>query len=54
MNVLALGHSCFLLEMLPGEETEPVRILADPWLSDHVIGDVMGRFPRIRFDDTSV
>ena len=50
MKILALGHSCFLLEMAPESRGQPVRILADPWLSDHVIGDVMGRFPRVRLD----
>ena len=29
---------------------EAVRILADPWLDDHVVGDVGGRFPRVRSD----
>ena len=49
MKVTALGHSAFLLEMA-GEGGRPVRILGDPWLTDYVIGDVMGRFPRVRFD----
>ncbi|MCH2373504.1 MAG: MBL fold metallo-hydrolase, partial [Planctomycetes bacterium] len=50
MEILALGHSCYLLEMTPSDGAEPVRILADPWLSDHVVGDVQGRFPRLRFE----
>ena len=36
--------------MTPSDGAEPVRILADPWLSDHVVGDVQGRFPRLRFE----
>ena len=35
--------------MSPGAGREPVRILGDPWLSDYAIGDLMGRFPRVRF-----
>ncbi len=49
MNLLSLGHSCFLLEM-SNSDGEEVRILGDPWLSDHVIGDLMGRAPRVRLD----
>ena len=44
MEILSLGHSAFLLEM------SGVRILGDPWLEDWCIGDLMGRFPRLRFD----
>ncbi len=47
MRVLSLGHSAFLLEMRTSEGAE-IRILGDPWLSDHVIGDLMGRMPRVR------
>ncbi|MFN0056842.1 MAG: MBL fold metallo-hydrolase [Planctomycetota bacterium] len=47
MKVTSFGHSSFLLEML-SPEGEPVRILGDPWLSDYVIGDLVGRFPRVR------
>ena len=32
------------------EDHESTRILVDPWLSDHAVGDGMGRFPRIRFE----
>ncbi|MCA9566722.1 MAG: MBL fold metallo-hydrolase [Myxococcales bacterium] len=46
MQITALGHSCVLLD-LDGEQ--PTRILVDPWLSDHAVGDGMGRFPRVRF-----
>ena len=49
MKILSLGHSSYLLEMTPGGG-KPVRILADPWLSDYLIGDLMGRFPRIRIE----
>ena len=49
MKILSLGHSSYILEMIP-EGGEPVRILADPWLSDYLIGDLMGRFPRIRIE----
>ncbi|MEN8149092.1 MAG: MBL fold metallo-hydrolase [Planctomycetota bacterium] len=44
MEILSLGHSSFLLD------TGGVRILGDPWLDDWCIGDLMGRFPRLRFD----
>jgi len=49
MRIHSLGHSCFLVE-IAGNRPEPVRILADPWLGDHVVGDLCGRFPRIRID----
>ena len=49
MNISSLGHSCFLVE-IEGDRSEPVRILADPWITDHVIGDLCGRYPRIRLD----
>ncbi len=49
MNIISLGHSCFVLE-IEGNRSDPVRILADPWITDHVIGDASGRFPRIRID----
>ena len=49
MKILSLGHSSYILEMSP-EGGEPVRILADPWLSDYLIGDLMGRFPRLELD----
>ena len=49
MKILSLGHSSYILEMTP-PGGEPVRILADPWLSDYLIGDLMGRFPRVRLD----
>ena len=49
MQITALGHSCILLEFQNEETGENTRILADPWLSDHAIGDAMGRFPRLRF-----
>ena len=49
MKLQALGHSCFIAEMdrIDGGR---FRLLADPWLDDHVIGDVGGRFPRVRAD----
>ncbi len=50
MNVTSLGHSGFLLEMQPRPDAAMVRILADPWISDTVIGDLQGRFPRVRLD----
>ena len=49
MKLLALGHSSYLLEM-DSPTGSPVRVLADPWLSDHLIGDLQGRFPRVRID----
>lgn len=49
MKITALGHSCFLVE-IAGDRPEPVRILVDPWITDHVVGDLCGRFPRIRID----
>ena len=49
MKILSLGHSSYILEMAP-DGGGPVRILADPWLSDYLIGDLMGRFPRVRLD----
>ena len=49
MRILSLGHSSYILEMTP-RGREPVRILADPWLSDYLIGDLMGRFPRVELD----
>ena len=50
MNITALGHSCVLLAFEDAETGEATRILVDPWLSDHAVGDAMGRFPRLRFD----
>ena len=53
MKVIALGHSAYLLEM----DTDggiPVRILADPWFGDYVIGDLQGRFPRLRFEASAL
>ncbi len=57
MRVVGLGHSSYLLEMAPQgagnppENTEnPVRILADPWIDDFLVGDLLGRFPRIRLN----
>ena len=49
MKIHALGHIAYLLEMAPRDGEEPVRILGDPWLSDYAIGDLMGRFPRVRY-----
>ena len=49
MKILSLGHICYLLEMTPRGGGEAVRILGDPWLSDYAIGDLMGRFPRVRY-----
>ncbi len=49
MKIHSLGHSSFLLELLPAASDRPVRILADPWLSDGLVGDLSGRFPRVRF-----
>lgn len=49
MRVTALGHSSFLLE-IEGAAGRTVRILGDPWLSDHVVGDLMGRAPRVSID----
>ncbi|MCA8961947.1 MAG: MBL fold metallo-hydrolase [Planctomycetes bacterium] len=49
MKLHALGHSSYILEMRNSDD-ESVRILADPWITDYVIGDLMARFPRIRID----
>jgi len=50
MEITALGHSAYILSMAPDRDGKPVNILVDPWLSDFAVGDLMGRFPRIRFD----
>ncbi len=50
MKITALGHSCVLLAFDDPESGESTRILVDPWLSDHAVGDAMGRFPRLRFE----
>jgi len=50
MEILSLGHSAFLLEMAPADGGPPIRILGDPWITDYGIGDLMGRFPRLRFE----
>jgi len=50
MQITALGHSCVLLSFQSADTGETTRILVDPWLSDHAIGDAMGRFPRLRVD----
>ncbi|MGA1533878.1 MAG: MBL fold metallo-hydrolase [Planctomycetota bacterium] len=49
MKIQSLGHSSFVVE-IAGDRPEPVRILADPWVADHVIGDLCGRLPRVRID----
>ncbi len=49
MKIQSLGHSCFVVE-ITGDRPEPIRILADPWITDHVVGDMCGRYPRIRID----
>lgn len=49
MKISAPGHSSFLLEM-QASDGRWVSILGDPWLSDYVIGDLMGRHPRVRLD----
>ena len=54
MDITALGHSCVLLGFEDVETGESTRILVDPWLSDHAVGDAMGRFPRLRFDTAAV
>ena len=54
MNILALGHSSYILEMATADSTGTVRILVDPWLSDHVVGDLGGRFPRLRFPSAAL
>ena len=50
MQITALGHSCVLLDLDSVTTGERTRILVDPWLSDHAVGDGMGRFPRLRFE----
>ncbi|MEM7232658.1 MAG: MBL fold metallo-hydrolase [Planctomycetota bacterium] len=54
MKITAFGHIAYLLEMTGEEGAEPVRILGDPWLSDYAAGDLMGRFPRLRFDASAL
>ncbi len=49
LKIEAMGHSTFLAT-LTREDGSDFRLLADPWLDDHVIGDVGGRFPRVRAD----
>lgn len=49
MRILGLGHSAFLLE-IAAPDGDPVRLLVDPWVSDFAVGDLMARFPRLRFD----
>ncbi|MGE4633409.1 MAG: hypothetical protein AAEJ47_10260 [Planctomycetota bacterium] len=49
LKIDALGHSAFIAR-LSREDGSPFQLLADPWLDDHVIGDVGGRFPRVRPD----
>lgn len=49
LKIEALGHSAFIAH-LSREDGSPFHLLADPWLDDHVIGDVGGRFPRVRPD----
>ena len=51
LKIEALGHSAFIAT-ISRQDGSPFRLLADPWLDDHVIGDVGGRFPRIRTDWT--
>lgn len=48
MKITSIGHSCFLLEMAPASGDRDVRILGDAWLSDYLIGDLQGRYPRIK------
>jgi hypothetical protein len=50
MEITALGHSAYILSMAPDGDGEPINILVDPWLSDFAVGDLMGRFPRVRFE----
>ena len=54
MEILSLGHACYLLEMETSQGGEPLRILADPWLSDYLVGDLLGRFPRVRVEPDSL
>lgn len=53
MKLLSLGHSSYLLEM-ENADGRPVRLLGDPWLSDYLIGDLQGRFPRLRFESADL
>lgn len=48
MRITGLGHSSYLLEMEPREGPRALRILVDPWIDDYLVGDLLGRFPRIR------
>lgn len=52
MQITALGHSCVLLDFDGADGC--TRILVDPWLTDHAVGDGMGRFPRLRFATTDL
>jgi len=49
MRITGFGHICFLAEIEPEPGAEPVRLLVDPWLCDVAAGDLMGRYPRVRF-----
>jgi L-ascorbate metabolism protein UlaG (beta-lactamase superfamily) len=50
MKITALGHSCLVLSFGSHDNGDLTRILVDPWLSDHAVGDAMGRYPRLRFE----
>lgn len=50
MQLTSLGHSGFLVEMRPRPDAAAVRLLVDPWIRDTIVGDLQGRFPRIRLD----
>lgn len=52
MQISALGHSCVLLDF--EDEDRVTSLLIDPWLSDHAVGDAMGRFPRLRFETAAL
>ena len=52
MQISAFGHSCVLISFENNETNISTKILVDPWFSDHATGDLMSRFPRVRFDSS--
>lgn len=50
MRITAFGHSCLGLAFGSSEDNDLTTILVDPWLTDHAVGDTMGRYPRVRFE----
>jgi len=49
MKIDYLWHSEFLLS-IKNDKNETIKILSDSWLSDYVVGDLMGRNPSFLLD----